>query len=217
MKRFFALALALVLMFTLAACGGDKDKPAGDQQPAQSTPADNNPPATPGEGRVADAFYNMFDSGTYHMKVKIVGADMEMVMEYYFKGDMIATSIEGAGENGRMISKDGKNYIINDEEKMVMEMSAANHPDLDESAGVDTDVMEYSSSGKDDFQGKNLPYDEYSLKDGGTTQFFVDGNKLAGIRNLVDGEVIDMVILELNQNVPDKVFEIPADYTTISF
>ena len=187
MKKLIALTLTFVLAFALTACG------AG----------------------VADVFVNTFKGGSYHMKAKIIGGGTETPMESYVKTGMTAATMEAQGQTIRMIMRDNKTHMINDAEKTVMVMPT--QPGLGNTPEVNVNSMSYIGNGTADFHGKNLPYDEYIQDVGGTTQFFVDGNKLAGMRNINGGVVADVVILEFDQNVPDSVFEIPAGYTQMSF
>ena len=193
MKKLTALTLALVLTFALAACGF-------------------------ASGKVADAFFNIFSSGSYHMKAKIVGGGAETTTETFVKRGLTATVVEAQGQTMRMVMRDNKMHMIDDAQKTVMIMSAQMHAQAGtgNTAEVNTARMRYTGSGTANFHGRNLPYDEYSI-DNGKTQFFVDGNRLAGIRNIAGRDVTDIVILVLSQNVPDSVFQIPAGYTQMSF
>ena len=193
MKKIIVLTLALILTLTLTACSAASD-------------------------RVADKFFNTFSTGTYHMKAKVIDSNAEATMEMFVKKDLTAMNIQAQGQKMRMVMRDNKMHMIDDEQKMVMimpmSMQAVGNA---ASAKVDTEVMRYVGSGKANFHGKNLPYDEYSIDGGGKSQLFVDGSKLAGVRNISNGTVIDVVVLELDQNVPDSVFQIPAGYTQMSF
>ena len=73
------------------------------------------------------------------------------------------------------------------------------------------------SSGKSEFDGKLLPYEEYTNEDGFKTQYFLSGDSLAGVRSVGSDFVSEMVILELDQNIPDEIFEIPAGYEEFSW
>ena len=159
----------------------------------------------------AEAFFKIFASGTYHMKARMSGADGTTTdMESYVKGGMMATIVTAQGQSSRMIFKDNKMYMIMDSAKMIMVMPAT---DKTEAGGVQTSDMKLTSSGTAVFGGKSLPYEEYKDPDGDRAQYFLDGNKLAGIRNIMDGgETIDIVISVLDQNVPGNAFDIPTGY-----
>jgi len=158
----------------------------------------------------SDAYFKIFSSGTYHMKAQMTVDGQTADMESYMKDGMIATSFSSQGESNRMIFRDNKMYMIMDAVKMVMIMPGG---DTSDAHGVETDDMKLTGSGRASFGGKNLPYDEYRDPDGNKAQFFMDGAKFAGIRNIsTEGENIDLIISVLDQNVPNNVFNIPTGY-----
>lgn len=181
MRRIIALTLTLVLALSLAACGGNTDQPSGSipgsnsQATPESEPSDSPPsamvgsesggtvsggstePAASGDsGGSADTYFNMFDSGTYHMKAKMSGNDgTESTMETYCKDGMVATVIEMDGESNRMIFRDEKMYIIMDSEKAYMEIPTQ---DSQSEGVVNTAGKTSTGSGTAEFNGKNLRY-----------------------------------------------------------
>jgi len=162
------------------------------------------------------AFFSMFDSGTYHMKAKTTVGGMEVISETFMKGDMMATVGETGGMSYRSIKRDNLIYVINDETRTVMVMSISASLGSTPEEPVRTAGMLVTSSGTARFNGKNLPYEEYSTRGSDVkVQLFIDGNNLAGIRTIASGQTIDMIILALDQNVPNSVFEIPAGYQRI--
>jgi hypothetical protein len=182
-----------------------------------------NTTAFPGGGKTA-AFFNMFDGKNYHMKTKTIlegvelppEAAMDMISEIFIKGDMMATVSEVMGMISRTVTRDGMMYVIMDATKTVMVMPIPASSDNPSEEPVRTSGMIMTGSGTARFNGKNLPYEEYSLssEEGYTIkmQWFLDGNNLAGIRTITREMTADMVILALDQNVPNSVFEIPAGY-----
>ena len=208
MKKLLIIVIILVLVFT--ACGGNKKESNGVSAAnnGDGASAAINSSNNTGNGKAA-AFFNMFSSGTYHMKAKIVGGGMETTMETFMKGDLMANTVEMGGETTRMILRDNKMYMINDTAKTIMTLpSMANMSE----ETVKTDGMNLTGSGTAQFNGKNLPYEEYSDGEGNKAQYFMDGNNLAGIRNVTGEGNIDVIILALDQNVPGNAFEIPSGY-----
>jgi hypothetical protein len=121
--------------------------------------------------------------------------------------------MSGGGQTTRFIMRDNKSHIIDDTGKTIMVMPVT---DAMEQGGVKTAGLRFVSSGTARFDGRNLPYDEYTAQDGERIQYFIDGNRLAGFRNFDDGSAVaDMVISEFNQNVPNNVFDLPRGYQTI--
>jgi hypothetical protein len=158
------------------------------------------------------AFFNMFDGKNYHMKAKSTVGGMEVIVETYMKGDMTASVSETLGMTTRTIQRDNMVYVINDTLRTVMlyPVTAGNSSE----EPVRTAGMIMTGSGTARFDGRNLPYEEYTLSTESSikTQYFLNGNNLAGVRVIASGQTIDMVILALDQNVPNSVFEIPAGY-----
>ena len=167
-----------------------------------------NPAAIFAQTGKTEAFFKIFASGNYHMKAKITGGDGAGDMESYAKGDMMATTITAQGQTTRMISRDKKMYMIMDAMKMIIVTPAANKSDA---GGIYTAGMKLTSSGTAVFNGKSLPYEEYQDPNGNKAQYFLDGNNLAGIRDIEDGgATVDIIIIVLDQNVPANVFTVPT-------
>ena len=160
------------------------------------------------------AFFKTFEGKNYHMKAKSTVEGMEMIVETYTKGDMTATVSETSGMTFKTIYRDNMAYVVNDAQRTVMvyPVTAGAAPE----EPVQTTGLIMTGSGTARFNGRNLPYEEYSLSSGSVkTQWFLDRNNLAGIRTITSEMTIDMVILAFDQNVPNSVFEIPAGYQRI--
>lgn len=182
MKKIIALTMILILAISAVAC-------------AAGTP---------------DDYFKLFSGGVYHMKAKIIGSDgTKSTMETYCKGGMTATVIEMEGNSSRMIFRDDTVYIIMDAEKSYMQMPAQASRSK---PVVDTGGKVSVGSGTDEFNGKKLRYEEYKDSDGNRMRMFFDGKELAGMRNTGEGCTVDVVILQLDQKVPDDVFKIPGGY-----
>ena len=184
------------------------------------TPAPSTPAAAPSGilGGRTGAFFNIFDSKNYHMKTRTNVQGMEMIQETFIKGDMMATLSETMGMSTRMVRRDGMVYVIYDAMRTIMVMPITDSSGSPTEEPLQTAGMIVTGSGTARFDGRNLFYEEYSLSTGSgdiKSQFFLDGNNLAGIR-VITGirtiETVDMVVLDLDQNVPNSVFELPAGY-----
>ena len=204
--------LVLILALALVACGGNNK---GNTSVSNNSNEDNvasveSTSSTDIKGGSVEAYFNIFKGGTYHMKAKMVGGGMETIMETYVKDGMSAMKMESGGQSSRMIFRDNKMYMINDDAKTVMSFPATGKTDTQ---GVKTDGMNRVGSGTDNFNGKDLPYEDYADEEGAKVRYFMDGNKLAGIRNIIgEGAAIDVIVLELDKKVPCNAFEIPSGY-----
>ena len=206
MKKLLVVFFASILALSFASCGGSSNSTNNDGSAsgAESALADDT------GGGAAAAYFNMFKSGNYHLKAKMKGDGIETTMESYYKDGMVSMRMAMAGNSSRMIFRDNQMYMIDDGSKTYMVMPTAEKPSNE---AVKTDGMTRTGSGTAEFDGRNLPYEEYSSEEGGKVQFFLDGKKLAGIRNIINEEgKIDVIISELDQNVPADAFDVPSGY-----
>jgi len=173
-------------------------------------------------GGKAEPYFKIFSSGTYHMKAKgnVEGIGEEVVFDQYVKGGMTATVTDMGGESVRSVIRDNKSYGIMDAQRMVV-VTSINSADPSQGA-IQTKGFSRSGSGTARFNGRNLPYEEYSWEKGSKYYgngdkylFFLDGNKLAGVRGIVGKYTVEMVVLSLDKNVPANIFDIPSGYTVI--
>jgi len=136
-----------------------------------------------------------------------------MVTEYFFKGNMWTTLTGASGIKIRSIQRNNMVYNVMDAERTVIVSPNTGSSWEKPKSGA----MIATGSGTAQFNGKNLPYEEYRIKGSSDLklQLFVDGNKLAGIRNIMGKTKLDQIILVLDQNVPNSMFEIPAGYKKI--
>ena len=160
----------------------------------------------------------MMNSGTYHMKGTIIKDGAETPVEVYMKDNMIAAAMgSGGADTMRMILRDNKTYIISDASKSVMAIPSGPQSSPTDIGLLDPAGMSHSGTGKDTFNGKSLPYDEYSLDEAGKMQFFMDGDKLAGVRTSGKALSADIIVETFDQNVPDDAFAIPDGYKRSGF
>ena len=156
------------------------------------------------------------ESGTFHIKMVVLsgastGIEAGMEIELYAKNGMMAMAMNVMGMDARMVIKDNKSYIIIDDFEMVLVSDASPEDEIDGLGS--TSNMTYAGSGSGAFNGKTYAYDEYTDSDGGRFFYYVDGSTFKGMRTIIDGETVDIEIVSFDTNVPDGVFNIPADYT----
>jgi len=159
-------------------------------------------------GPKTEPFFKIFASGTYRMKTAMTASGSTGDMEQFAKGGKIASVTTTQGQTVRTVISSNKTHMIMESAKMMMITASQS---MYGTGAVDANSMKFTGSGTAVFTGKNLPYEEYINSDGSKTQFFIDGNRLAGTRSTVPGQgTADMVILVLDQNVPDSIFNIPT-------
>ena len=204
--RFLAVVVFMTTIVFSAAAGGVGDTRSSDSDGGRQT---TTPVSSGGGGERSAAFFRIFESGTYHMKAKVLVGGIEASSDIYARGGMFASTTSTLGMTTRMIQRDNRTYTIVDAIRTVMVMQ---NTDTVQAGGVVTDQMRFANSGTARFDGRNLQYDEYSDPDGVRVQYFIDGNSLAGIRTIVAELTVDIIITELNQNVPNNVFDLPTGY-----
>ena len=213
MRKTVTIILSCVLLFGITACGNSSSSNNNSSNENSNDANAENSSCNSDSG--AAKYFNIFSGGTYHLKAKMVGGGMSSTMETYMKGDQWAALMEMEGGSSKMVRKDNKFYIISDEAKTVMISKST--PPTGNSGGIETNGMTRTGSGTALFNGKNLSYEEYSNSDGFKAQYFLDGGKLAGIRNVHEEMTMDIIILVLDQDVPDSVFDVPSNYQKIEY
>ena len=160
-------------------------------------------------GPKTENIMKIYESGTFQMKATMRAEDESVELEMYVKDNMIAMIMSAGPERMRVVQRDNKSYIINDRERQIVIA-----PVEDEAVHgiVDTEEIRFISSGTANFNGKNYTYEEY-LSDADRMLFFVDGNKLVGIRTIAaEVGTVDMVVHSFESFVPEVAFQIPTGY-----
>ncbi len=182
-------------------------------QPAQTAPSSEKPPANSDNlgAKLSTAFADMMKNNKYLMKYKMTsefeGKSMEIEATVAVSGDNMAVTSSAGEIKTTIISKGDKTYMVNHSQKMVMEMPQSNALKDAKQNKIQTNGLTYVSSGIED----GLTYEKYSTTNGDMKYYF-DGKKLVKISIQNEGQTMVMNILEMSNNVPDSMFEIPTDY-----
>jgi len=230
MKKILVLLLALMMVFSFAACGSDE--PAEDesgqqeqqeQQPDEQEPDEQQPEQQPPEdipeeleGYLATKtgkFYSQFADKMY--------MEYEMEMEGQKLTIITATSgnksysetIIGGVSTGVSIMDGETMYVIDHASKMVIKMGL--QADAQTIAGTiveesDVDMGELKE-GTRKIDGKTYETEEWII-DGGASIMCFDGDDLVYMIGAFEGEEAVMKIIEASDKVDEKLFEIPDDY-----
>lgn len=219
MKRTVLILVTFVLaVLLLAGCGNSKKTDSDEGAPAASG---GNGAASGISERLSKATVDVFAGGKYYMKFRTTagnsGENSAAIMETYVKDDMVANKVQTEGMLMHTVMRDGKIYTIIHEQKMVMETDIP--ATSRQNAGVvETEGIVYTGSGKGDFAGRTLSYEEYSIaQENGAMRYYFDGKELAGMQTLSGGAVMSEIeIMEISSDVPGDVFIIPSDYTLVA-
>ena len=157
---------------------------------------------------MVDEVFRMFSSGTFHMLASSEGTDIDL----YVKDGMTASVLQAEGMNLRLITKDGKSYTLLVDYAMYMVENLS--PDDSNLADIgDVGNLVFVGEGSGTFDGKTMSYAEYKeISNNSTIYYFMDGERLAGMRTVSNGETIDMVVKAFDQNIPSGIFDIPSDF-----
>ena len=220
MKKILAILLSLIMVFSLVACGGGGEEPAGGEEVNNQVEnqEEQQQEEIPAASTKTLAYFQKFLSGgEYTMEMKTTAEGMEMTMKSAYKGDMIYSESEYAGQKSIMVMKDGYQYIIDHSSKTVMKMQVVDNGAVmdmfaDEASNYETAV----SSGTTEYNGKSYDYEEFTVE-GETVQYLFDGDELKFIKASAEGEEGVVEILSLEKGADAKLFEIPEDYQMIAY
>ena len=240
MKKLLSLLLTLVLIFSLAACGGEKapsdeeKTPSSSGQQQQNTPTPDpstNKPDEPDETPVPDEdgdpidlsgylgtktgrFYSRFADGRMYMEYEMEMEGQVMSMISATDGDRTYSETRMGGTSmgvSIMIGEDM--YTIDHASKMVIKMSLG--ADTQTIAGAvleESDVdMGTFTTGTKEIDGKTYDTEEL-IVEGGAAIYCFDGDDLAYIISSFEGQEVVMKIVEASDKVDESLFEIPTDY-----
>lgn len=221
MKKLISLVLILLLMSLFSIGCGKSSQPA-QTAPSSDTPSSsaNTVSATPAAtsdnlgAKLSDTYADMMKNNKYFMKYTMTtnyeGKSMEIEATVAMSGDNMAMTSNAEGMKTTIISKGEKTYMVNHSERIVMEMPQGSPQDNAKDNEIQTDGLTYVSSGTED----GLTYEKYSTTDG-LMKYYFNGKKLVKIAVEFAGQKSVMNILEMNNNVSDSMFEIPAGYQKI--
>lgn len=234
MKQKLALALSLALLLTLcAACGGgtpaesaDPSTPATGQVTASPAASDDPAPATGTLGEKTAAFAALMQ-GDYYMEYSAYVMGMEMEGASASKDGDVAATTTVMGMSMRTLTKDGKQYQIDDASKKYEEVESTS-PESPSSGAMDYSGMVYKGKGNgavpglEDVDTKLYDYEEYAISGGTedidlevTVRMYMKGDSLYAITSGVMGITVTMVIKTLSDEIPAGFMDLPADYEKV--
>ncbi len=221
MKKLLSILLALTLVLSLAACGGNTENTTGGEEvnnQVENQEEQQQEEKLPEASTKTLAYFQKFLSGgEYTMEMKTTAEDMEMTMKSAYKGDMIYSESEYAGQKSIMVMKDGYQYIIDHSSKTVMKMQVVdNGAVMDMFADEATNYETAVASGETEYNGKSYDYEEFTVE-GETVQYLFDGNDLKIMKATVMETESIVEIISLEKGADGKLFEIPEDYQMIAY
>lgn len=218
-KLIFCVSIVLLISLFAIGCG----KTSQPAQSAASSNAQNNTNTSSGKpsvnsdnlgAKLSAAYADMMKNKKYFMKYKTTmnfeGQSAEAESSVAVSDSNMAVTTTVNGIKSTVISKDGKTFMLNDAEKTVMELPQDMQKNTQQN-NIETNGLTYVGSGTED----NLAYEKYSTTAGDIKYYFA-GNKLVKISVENQGQNLVMNIIEMSNNIPNSMFEIPSDYQKIS-
>ncbi len=219
MKKLIAILLGIIMIFSLAACGGGETPSGGEEvnNPVENQEQQQQEEMPAASTKTLGYFQKFLSGGEYTMEMKTTAEGVEMTMKSAYKGDMIYSESEYGGQKSIMVMKDGFQYIIDHSTKSVIKMQVLDNGAVidmfaDEAENYETAV----ATGTTEYNGKTYDYEEFTVMDE-TVQYLFDGNDLKVMRASVMGAESVVEILSVEKGADATLFEIPEDYQVISF
>ncbi|HKM28437.1 MAG TPA: DUF4412 domain-containing protein [Anaerovoracaceae bacterium] len=201
MKKLLMLLLSLTIIFAFTACGGgESNEPAGDGGDTPETSTQN--------------YMEMLQDQHYYM-------EYSATVDYEGKEETIQAKIARDGEKmssestvqdmtSRILTDGETMYILDDKAKTYMEMDASMNNEEILEAGDD---MKLTNSGKEEVDGQNLDFEEYTGENE-TVKFYLDGDNLKYILSKAEDDEILMKISKFTKDIPSGLLELPSDYVS---
>ena len=208
-KNVIALALIIVMLFSLSACGSKDETPAATEAPGQSVSVDDLPVATPGAPAVPESGITTYVS-------EVNGISFDYDVQYVAMTNQAGNAMIYAGESTDLPFCTVSLIPMTDAESYLKEMAAASEIELGKNlqtkAGDPTKV---------DFGDRDIYYIYYTYKDKDA-----DGTVACAYyaENLEDGSVVvyNSTALEDQADVVNGIlklaietFHIGADGTNV--
>ncbi len=225
MKKLLAILLSLIMVFSLAACGGGGEEPAGgeevqnqvENQEEQQEEISEEIPDELASTKTLAYFQKFLSGGEYTMEMKTTAEGMEVTMKSAYKGDMMYSESDMGGIKSVMVMRDGYQYIIDEASKTVMKTQVVDNSAVmdmfaDEAENYETAV----TAGTTEYNGKSYEYEEFTVE-GETVQYLFDGNDLKIMKATVMGTESVVEIISLEKGADASLFEIPEDYQIIAY
>ena len=166
-------------------------------------------------GTKTGKFYSQFADGRMYMEYEMEMEGQVMSMISATNGDKTYSETKMDGASMGVSIMDGEDmYTIDHASKMVIKMSlGANAQTIAGAVLEESDVdMGDFKTGTREIDGKTYDTEEW-IVDGAASIFCFDGDDLAYMIGVFEGEEMVMKIVEASEKVDDSLFEIPEDYT----
>ena len=216
MKKTLKLSLIFLLMiallFGITACGNDK------KEENTKTGESSKTYKVLGELFKGDTFTFIAEGNINTDTEELQKGTITMALN----GEDIYMDVKSDEERMTIIYKDKVSYLISHEEKSYIKTEGENENLTKEDALFiseeeleDIKKQEYKT-GKEKVEGKEYEYEEFKDDEDITRRYYFEGDNLVYIKTIDKDEEELIKVIELSNNVDEKLFEIPAEYEEIS-
>jgi predicted small lipoprotein YifL len=226
MKKFLPIILAIFITISITACGNKTTDVTKDEEREENTITNeetnnnktNNDDVNSTEdkvsskGNLASTYLNIIKSEKYFIKYRMNMEGVNNEISMAVDGKNIAMSSKNGEEITNVVIKDGSTYMINDTEKTVFVVPNDENETTIQEPITAYDELPINGEGTGEFLGRNLKYEEYEIN-GEYIRYYFDNDKIVGIESADDSGKYYIEILELTQDIPTEMFNIPTDYT----
>ena len=161
-------------------------------------------------GPLTEPILRMMESERFHISATLMANANTTDISIYQRGTNQAMTMTVAGQQMRMVIRDGIAHVIVPSQRMILTAPAE---EADTAGLVDISQLRFVEVGTARFEGRRRTYEEYTLGEE-RIQYFIDGERFLGMRIFEGRRVVaDIVVKEFNQRVPSHVFDIPTNFT----
>lgn len=186
----------------------------------------------------SNILFNIMNADTYTIKMKSIitfdNNSMETLVTNVVSGDKVYSIAESAGIIMEYIEKDDDLYLIMKDSKTVIKTNRYEDEDGEkDNPGIIYDDLKYIGSGKEEFMGKNMAFEEYEVEVG-TAKYYIEGKELKGMKmnfnmdafddedddedeSIFDSGEVEMTIevISYEEKADASFFEIPEGYKVV--
>ena len=208
LKKFMAIMLAVLMVFSMAACGGGESSGGQGGEEAKD-------PGKVYATKTLAYFDKYVSSGAYTSEMKSEYEGMVTTSLTAVDGDNMYIESDAAGVKSLMILTAGEQYILDPATMTGFKMAAQNELSSqklfeEEAANYETTV----STGDIEIAGKTYTYEEFDIE-GSLVKYCFDGDDMKYMLMTESGIEMTMEIVSMEKGADASLFKVPEGYTLV--
>ncbi len=186
-------------------------------KPTPSPSPSPSPTPKPEKPNPSAAYMDILKSNIFFMKATILHEGVEKEFSLSANGSSTAMETIFDGMRYSLIEQDGIAYLIDHQSETVTASTFEVAPSASNMAGdrLSANGFLFSKSGRENWYGESLPFDEYKTATGSTMRFYFRGTTLAGIETTDADGTVAYKIQELSAGHRSAMHKIPESYTLL--